>query len=182
METAKYSKIHKRLLEFAKTAVATGKTNGLMTYVFRECPGDVVPAVIVWLEMFTPIRCVVRAGTGLTNFFCPRGTDPNFDLSSAKLTPFWGVDPPVSHTAAKQIAPTRAGLGSVSSRCRVTPLSDRQFAEVRLKKAVEMFLTDRTAEGRATIIGIVDELYSSGASGRRSPFLHAGAPGLGKRA
>lgn len=181
MEASEYSQVHNHLMEFARLAVTEGRTTGLRKFFYRRCPSDIAPAVLAWLEQFTPIRPKAEGPLGRLQFNIIKGTDGSFDLSAAKLNPFWGICSGVKKPVSTRVKSLDSSQHT-TAKFRETPLSERQFAEVRLKKAVEAFLTDRTVESRATVIVILDEIYSSGNNRRGSPFVQAGAPGLGRRA
>lgn len=178
MDSLQRTEHHRKLIEFAEHAVRQEQCKGLCRFMSKIKLESTRNQMLMWIKKFTPIVCV---GPQIDkpqkiHFTVDKRLFQNFDLGPARLNPYYSLDVASelkSHPVDKAKAFPRA--------LRQSPLSDKEFEEKTLRSALNRFLDEPSLENRAKMSALLDAYMHRGSAIRHSPFLQAGAPGLGKR-
>ena len=164
-------KLHQQLLSFATNAVNTGTTKGLAKFISSFEDPRFEATLHLWFSTYTPIQSILR-GIDHNALMVPHSLKGVFDLSGARLNPYYSMPSQAPQVAVMVVAP---------SNMRTHQSSELDLVKKGLKHAVNEFLDVRSLESKQKLLRLINDFPTQGESKRGSPFLQGGAPGLGRR-
>jgi hypothetical protein len=164
--------LHETLMGYATSAEKTGAFGGLSALLRSYGDTVFINLIVRWFETFTSIR---REKNDSVLLFCAhKSTRGVRDLGTARLNPYYSMLPEGRICKSISVSGTHSSLDACG-------ISDREFKKKTIHIALDAFFIERSHETKQRLINLINSFDTTEVMAKGSPFVQAGAPGLGRR-